>query len=276
MTSRGTTRFIPGAKPGTDQYAIYIQQPDGSLAWVTVVLGNVIPDPPAPAAGKVPAAVLKLANWKLTIPTGPAKDATEVQQPALATYTDKYFRLNPAGDGVQLSAPCDGSTTSGSNYPRCELREMVGEKEAAWPSAKGVAHLTVDLSVDVLPPNKKQVVFTQIHGPDADLIELVGDGLNSALGDKRTALTVRYEGKTQAIHLDDDYPLGTRFTVDINVTGGVITIGYNGTPKLTLKAKGDGYYFKAGAYVQSNPPHGDTGDAYGQVTVYALTATHTT
>ncbi len=44
-----------------------------------------------------------------------------------------------ACDGVQFRAPVDGVTTSGSSYPRSELREMTdsGSSEASWSSTSG-------------------------------------------------------------------------------------------------------------------------------------------
>ena len=74
----------------------------------------------------LPAKVLDLANWKLTLPSG--------EQPELATFKNKFFHVDPKGDGVVFTAPAGGSTTSGSDYPRSELREMTdnGRNEASW------------------------------------------------------------------------------------------------------------------------------------------------
>lgn len=262
---RGNARITPGAVPSANQPPIYTQQPDGTLT--RLAAGR-------PVTVKVPADVLHLANWKLTLPTGPAHNATTVQQPALDTLTNTNFRVTAAGDGVQFRAACTGSTTSGSKYPRCELREMDGAEEASWSCAKGSSHLSVDESVDVLPPTKRQVVCAQIHNASDDVVEILGDGLNSTLGKDHTALTVRFRGETQKTHLTDTYVLGTRFRLDIGVAAGKITISYNGVAKLVLKATDKGAYYKVGAYTQSNPSHGDTGTTYGQVTVYAVTATH--
>ena len=54
----------------------------------------------APASGEgLPADVLDLSTWKLTLPVGPddEDDAEEIKQPALATFRDdRYFTTTPA------------------------------------------------------------------------------------------------------------------------------------------------------------------------------------
>lgn len=224
-----------------------------------------------------PADVLKLADWKLTIPAprtvaGRAV-AAEILHPQLDTYTDANFYASdgkPAG--VVLRASCGAPTTSGSAYPRCELRQMHGRAEASW-SCSGVAHMRVVESVDVLPPHKPQVVCAQIHNASADVIEVLGDGLNARGPAGSVALTVRFRGATQTAHLLDRYTLGTPFTLDVNVSHGVIVVSLNGAPRVKLFAKDSGCYFKAGCYTQSNTSTGDKASAYGQVTIYELAAT---
>jgi hypothetical protein len=80
----------------------------------------------------VPAQVLDLTNWKLTTPAKNSNgDALEVSQPALATYRNaSFFDIGPKGVGVLFTAAAGGATTSGSSYPRSELREMTGGEAA--------------------------------------------------------------------------------------------------------------------------------------------------
>src|SRR5581483_8145976 len=104
-----------------------------------------------PARGcDYPAQVLNLAGCNLTVPTlgeadqddeddksdaekaadkaaGNADDkkAKEVNQPELATFkAPPYFQVTQTCDSVAFRAPVNGITTSGSKYPRSELREM--------------------------------------------------------------------------------------------------------------------------------------------------------
>ena len=85
------------------------------------------PDTNAPGTLQYPADLLDLTNWKITLPIGSSGSPTEIKQPQLDTYSvDPYFKLTTAKDGVQFRAHCGGTTTSGSSYPRSELREMTG------------------------------------------------------------------------------------------------------------------------------------------------------
>ena len=92
--------------------------------------------PSSPTAKMIyPSQVLNLANWKITIPTITSGNAAEIKQPELATYNiSPWFVVVSEGNAVRFRAAVNGSTTSGSEYPRSELREMVdnGKTNAAW------------------------------------------------------------------------------------------------------------------------------------------------
>ena len=96
---------------------------------------------PQPAAVKAsnnrqPGDVIDLKNWYLTLPSGSSGDPDTVQQPKLASYTSKFFRLNDTRDGVAFTATAGGTTTENSHYPRAELREMNGSAKAAWSNTR--------------------------------------------------------------------------------------------------------------------------------------------
>ncbi len=114
--------------------------------------------------GGVPAEVLNLTNWKETLPTGSAGSPTEIKQPQLASYSsDPYFVVNATGDGVRFRAPVNGVTTSGSSYPRSELREMNGGDDASWSTTSGTHTMTIDEAITATPSEKPYVVAGQIH-----------------------------------------------------------------------------------------------------------------
>src|ERR1700754_4217801 len=72
-----------------------------------------------------PAAVLDLTTWKITLPTGASGSPTEVKQPALDSFqVAPWFTTADSCRAVQFRAPVNGVTTSGSSYPRSELREI--------------------------------------------------------------------------------------------------------------------------------------------------------
>ena len=54
------------------------------------------------------------------------------------------------------------------------------------------------------------------------------------------------------------------------MTADGIAVSYNGEHKTDIKTSGSGWYWKVGAYVQSNPSKGEAPDAVGEVVVYSL------
>jgi hypothetical protein len=225
---------------------------------------------PAAAACGHPADILNLANWKETLPTGSDESPTEIKQPALATYSaDPWFTPDTACDGVQFRAAVNGVTTSGSGYPRSELREMTGSgsDEASWSTSSGTSTMVIDEAVTHLPATKPQVVVGQIHDADDDVtvFRLEGSKLYVTKGDD-----THYKLAT------DGYQLGTRFQVKFVAGGGQIKAYYNDTLVTTIKIKSSGDYFKAGVYTQANCGNSSPCAAtnYGESVIYGVTVTH--
>ena len=224
-----------------------------------------------PGPGGLPADVLNLSSWKLTLPVGSGEDdedeeAEEIKQPDLATFSDdRFFTTTPDGSGVIFRAPAGGATTSGSGYPRSELREMDsgGDSEASWSNASGTHVMTVKQAITKVPPSKAEVVAGQIHDDEDDVVMV-------RLEKKR--LFVEADGDDIGA-LDTDYDLGTTFTIVMRATSDGIEITYNDTKTVRLDEVGEGYYFKAGCYTQSNSDH-DEDDAFGEVVVYELDVAH--
>jgi len=216
-----------------------------------------------------PSTILNLTDWKLTLPIGKSNDPDEIVQPQLAGYSlPPYFQPNVAKDGVQFVAPVGGVTTSGSNFPRSELREMTdnGQKEASWSTTSGTSTLQVREAVDHLPSARPQLVAAQIHGPSAYVILIRLNGSDLFVeGDK---------GKNIG-DLDAKYQLGSIFDLQITASNGHILVSYNGVQKVDEANSGSGDYFKAGCYTQSNPSYGDSPTEYGQTTLYSLSVSHT-
>ncbi|GAA5161434.1 polysaccharide lyase family 7 protein [Pseudonocardia eucalypti] len=223
------------------------------------------PDPGADRSNRYPSDVLDLKNWYLTLPTGKPKDPDTVEQPALARYRSEYFRLDGAGTGVVFRANAGGVTTKGSKYPRSELREMAGEEKASWSNGDGTHTMTVRQAVTRLPPAKPEIVAAQIHDADDDVLLVRVEG---------NRLIVRYDdGDSEAV-LDPAYRLGTVYELRMVAAGGRVEIFYNGVRKAEVPKSGSGWYFKTGAYLQSNPDRGDAPDAVGEVVIYGLRVEH--
>jgi Alginate lyase len=214
-----------------------------------------------------------LTNWKITLPTGTSGSPTEVKQPELARFMVSPWFLKSASE-LRFRAPVNGVTTSGSSYPRSELREMTnnGSTNASWSSTAGTHTMIITQAITAVPQGKKHVVAGQIHDSGDDVIVI-------RLEDKK--LFVDING-TDGPVLDSNYSLGRKFTVKFFVTGGTTKIYYNNsaTPAHTLNKSYSGAYFKAGAYTQSNcSTEGSKGGActdtnYGEVVIYSLNVTH--
>jgi len=218
----------------------------------------------APAPG-VPADVLDLTNWSLTLPTGEQSDPDEVRQPALADYTDEWFRVDPTGTGVAFTANAGGVTTENSGYPRSELRERIGEERAAWSNTRGTHTLEVRQAVTALPDAKPHVVTAQIHDAEDDVVEIRLEG---------SRLLAEYDDGDGSVELDPDYRLGTFYDLAIVAAAGRVRVLYDGVEAADLPLSGDEWYFKVGSYVQSNPERGDRPEVVGTVVVERLRVKH--
>lgn len=232
-----------------------------------IVVTNALPPPPP--GTNLPSQVLNLTAWKLTLPvdTSHAGNPDEIRQPELDRFRDSaYFDVNGGQDGVVFTAPCGGATTSGSGYPRSELREMTsdGTTEASWSTTSGVHTMEITEAITHLPAVKPHVVAGQIHDANDDVIVFRLEG---------SELFVDENGNHGPV-LDADYRLGDRFTVKFVARNGGVEVYYNNQYIYTYPVNTAGCYFKAGCYTQSNTSRGDDAAAYGQVVIYRVTMTH--
>ena len=229
------------------------------------------PPDPDPEPATLPSQVLDLSSWKLTLPVERDSGGSprEVLQPELETFSlAPFFRVSDSGDAVVFRAPAGGYTTSGSSYPRSELREMTpdGRELASWSTDEGTHTLLIEQTITSKPVVKPHVVAGQIHDADDDvvMIRLEGERLFVERGGDEAGL------------LDANYVLGTPMTVKLVARGGRIQVFYNDltTPKVDLPVSASGCYFKAGAYTQSNASKGDAPDAAGEVVIKSLSLRH--
>lgn len=232
-----------------------------------------------PAASYVaPGSAFDIDDWKLTLPTGPASDATEVTQPTLETYADANFYLDGSNQ-IVMTAPVQGSTTSGSGAARCEFREMESGAEANWTMASsGFRQLTVTGMFD--PTNitdRKEMIIGQIHG---------------VTGTPPWYLAAEFHVTPARIRLYKDGPGVANVVTDITATT-LITYRirvYQGRVKFWAAAgavaalpavplydwaaseftDNTGCYLKFGAYNKSNVATGGTGSAISTITYAQL------
>src|SRR4029078_7427448 len=87
-------------------------------------------------------------------------------------------------------------------------------------------------------------------------------------------LMVQYnDGKSEQV-LDPDYRLGTPFDTKIVAANGKVDVLYNGQKKAKLPLARSGWYWKVGAYVQSNGSKGESAGSAGEVVVYKADISH--
>jgi hypothetical protein len=72
-----------------------------------------------------PGALFDLSAFALQLPLSDGGGGVQqIKQPALATYTSEYFFTNASTGAMTFWCPENGAHTSGSNFPRSELREQ--------------------------------------------------------------------------------------------------------------------------------------------------------
>jgi hypothetical protein len=216
-----------------------------------------------PFGGTLPSQILPLSDFYLTLPTGSAGNPDTVQQPALATYTSRYFQVNTAGDGVIFTAPTTGVHTKDSKYARSELRQTNPDGSlASWDTGSGTHAMTLTEAILQLPQNKPDLIFAQIHGRGSKpFIMLEAYGSNGGTSPVRLAVKGALTGT-----IDPAYHLGDRFNLVLSTANNVATITYNGKVVVSGSASQSGAYFKAGSYCQSN----ESGTSTCQVGIYSL------
>ncbi|MBF0197973.1 MAG: polysaccharide lyase family 7 protein [Planctomycetes bacterium] len=223
-----------------------------------------------------PSDIVDLSQWKLTLPyfKPGTKSAIEILQPELHDYQNaKCFFVNKADNSLVFRAHCTDTTTKSSKYPRCELREMQGgklnnakQKKAQWSTSDGKLHrMTLVQAITSVPNVKKHVVAGQIHDADDDVIMIRLEA--------RKLFVER--NKFGDVTLDQDYRLGSKFTIRIDAYDGFIKVWYNGVLKMEWEYARDKCYFKAGCYTQSNTSKGDKPESYGEVVIHKLVMEHT-
>lgn len=222
--------------------------------------------------------MIDLSIWNITLPVD-SKGTTAgeaVELPATG-------HLTPNADGsLTFHAPVDGAHTSGSQYPRHELREIKADGSlAAWSLATG-ATMTATLTVDAMPKLKDgavgKAVIGQIHGKSNELIRLYWNaGVIEFHDDISGTDHKEHEFAFPALPA---IPIGKQFSYEIGAStvALAVTIFLDGKPysvSLTPDAKwtSDSLYFKAGVYLGENASQGATG--FGQVTFHALDYSHT-
>jgi hypothetical protein len=216
-----------------------------------------------------------LSLWELQLPTGSSGSPTTVAPAQLEGpngFQDSYFHTSSSDGAMTFWDPENGVTTTNSNFPRSELREMTSSGAAANWFAPGTHTMTATLRVTQVPDH---VCVGQVHlgsgGSSKPLFEL----FYYANGDIEMAIEQSPAGGNEVLYNVGNVPLGTQWSYVLGVSGSTISLVLNGGAKRTWTASssfnGYGLYFKAGDYDQSS---GSSSSVGARVGFYSLSVHH--
>lgn len=216
--------------------------------------------------------MINLKNWKLTLPVDTAgkKTGTAVEIYDLAGYKKLPYFVQREDGAILFSAEVDGATTSGSKYPRSELREMAAGNEAAWPLSKGgIMNATLEiLEAPKLKDGKLgHFVIGQIHGKSNELVRLYYEPEQKTVNFHCDIAGA--DGKEHVFKLTDangkepSISIGERFSYRIVAKAKqvVVTVFADGNTYAGIMTphkrwSTDCFYFKAGVYSGVNETKG--------------------
>ena len=201
-----------------------------------------------------------LSQYKWQSPVADGSGVLEISQPQLATYTSAYFYTT--NDGAMVFwCPVNGATTSGTSYPRSELRDL-----REWPlSSTQIMNATCKV---LQSPSTGKTIIGQIHGniSGTEAMKLRYSG-----GDVTAGCKPDLGGTEFQIPILTGVALGTTINYTIKMVNHMVTITVNGvTVTNVLNSTWDAetaYYFKAGTYPQDNSGTSTEGS---RIAFYAL------
>ena len=217
------------------------------------------------------------ARWQLQLPIGSANSPTTVSaQQLLAGFSDDYFYL--AADGGQIFMdPETGSTTSGSQHCRSELRELAADGTAAAWASSGSHTLSVSGQVRQVGGGTSGLVTVGQLFDASDSIPL----LELQYSTQRAGFQLLYEeakGAGSTLDLATPVPLSTRYGFTLSLAAGTASVSINGqmvftrAPSAEVLAKN--FYFKFGAYDQTSSSGSPSSAAYTVVEVDSADVVH--
>jgi hypothetical protein len=213
-----------------------------------------------------------LSHWRLTLPDALATDIFPDE--LNAGFTNEYFQTGRDGAMV-FRCPVTGGTTGGSDFPRCELREMLDprDNDVNW-SGHGRHVLKARCRV-LKVTDSKRLIIGQIHAYLGDAPPLLKIQYTNGAVDALVKLST---GLTNDTRLNfGQVGLSNSINYEINFTDGLLRITINGISRSVNLGQSDPgwldqeYYFKAGNYLQDNT--GGTNE-YSMVAFYELSTEH--
>lgn len=232
---------------------------------LAVVVADAAPAVPPPGAS------FNLTSYTLQLPVAaPGGGVQEVKWPALATYTSKYFYTDPADGAMTFFAPENGATTSGSKYPRSELRQNVD-----FDLSQGSRHVLNATLAVTATAGGTAITIGQAHvdglsGSCSIFVELEWTAAGDVVAHLRDKACDNVS-KT----VGSGYKLGDKITYSIVVEGDTAVVttdsGSMAPYAYAWLKTSTPVYFKAGDYFQGT---GSSSTLGGTVKVYSLSTSH--
>ncbi len=233
-------------------------------------------DPSQPPGGN-----FNLTNWYLGLPVdstnGTAGNSASISAAQLTGgYSNALYFYTAPGDGAMTFwAPVTGATTSGSSYPRSELREQIRppSNTSNW-LAYGNHILSAQCRVTQVPSTSK-VIIGQIHGYTGAARPLIKLQISSGVIEALVKTNSNYDADFKYVF--QNVGVSNLINYQIKMENGLLTLTVNGSNQIANVFLTDPdwatntMYFKAGSYCQDNT--GPTNEG-GRVAFYALSLSH--
>ena len=233
-----------------------------------------------------PGTNFNLSNWYIQFPTaggsltcsGGSVDSASTTQ-LINGYTNAPYFYTGSDGAMVFWAPINGATTSGSSYPRSELRELVKTNDTSvdW-TPYGTHILNAQVKVLQVPTNTKKVIIGQIHGYSGAALPTV----KVEFGNNTVYATVKTNSNDDSsdfVFTSVSSGLSNNINYEIKVVNGLISIVINNkTNSMNIFQTDPNYtnetqYFKAGDYCQANSCSNPSTNDGARVAFYALTRT---
>ncbi|HUI05467.1 MAG TPA: polysaccharide lyase family 7 protein [Verrucomicrobiae bacterium] len=235
-------------------------------------------DPSQPPGGN-----FDLSHWKLTLPVdssgGTNGTATEIPTAQLvAGYTNAAYFYTGADGAMVFWCPVTGATTSGSDYPRTELRELLNPSDSSVNWVGYGTHLMDAQCQMIQVPSTKKVIIGQIHGYTGAARPLLKLQYNNGTIDALVKESPNSDTDTH-FPFPSNVGLSNNITYQIKMADGLLSMVVNGSTQSVNVFQTDPawtnqtLYFKAGNYCQDNSGPSTEG---ALVSFYALTVNHYT
>jgi hypothetical protein len=236
--------------------------------------------------------MVSVKNWKLNLPVNPKGGFTGICWTVsdLVGFEYKpYYDPQDNGDLVMIApAESEAKTSSNTEYVRCELREMINGKEAAWMLTDKPATMVIRTRIDSVAKDKDgsgaRMVIAQIHGKNEELIRLYYEPDTQTVNyhcdisgtDHKEHVFTLWDAfkRKPEVRIGDTIEVtisATKTKLDVTLVDFAGSV-YKSSIPIDKKWLKDKFYFKAGVYLGTNKKKGGTGQ--GGVTISKLDITH--